>query len=212
MPDWSAEIRRRLAPLALSPAREREIVGELSQHLQDRYDEAVRGGRPEDEARRAALSEARAGMDALARQLAGRYPESNKDHTIPITPYYEQIVHDVRPALVALMGAVAFVLLIACANLATLTLARAEGRRREVAIRATLGADRWRLLRQFLTESVLLAFGGGALGALLFRVSPHDPATDAAMAALVTAAAPAAGYLPGRRATRIDPIVALREE
>jgi putative ABC transport system permease protein len=113
------------------------------------------------------IDRARADMDAIARRLERQYPLSNTDHTVFLEPYYEQIVQNIRPALVTLMGAVAFVLLIGCANLANMMLARGEARQREIAIREALGASRWRVFQQLLTESVLMALGGGALGSLL---------------------------------------------
>src|SRR5204863_3168585 len=106
-------------------------------------------------------------MDAIARRLEQQYPMSNNDHTATVQPYYEQIVQNIRPALLALSGAVAFVLLIGCANLANLLLARADGRQREIAIREALGASRRRIFQQMLTESLLMAVAGGALGVLL---------------------------------------------
>ena len=113
------------------------------------------------------VARAVADMDAIALRLEKQYPMSNTDHTVSVVPYYEQIVQNIRPALLALVGAVSFVLLIGCANLANMLLARADGRQREIAIREALGASRWRIAQQMLTESVLMALGGGALGAVL---------------------------------------------
>ena len=113
------------------------------------------------------VARAAADMDAIARRLERQYPLSNTDHTVSVEPYYQQIVQNVRPALLALIGAVSCVLLIGCANLANMLLARADSRQREVAIREALGASRWRIAQQMLTESVLMALGGGTLGALL---------------------------------------------
>ena len=105
------------------------------------------------------VEQATANMDAIARRLGQQYPMSNVDHTVTVTPYYEQIVRNIRPALLTLIAAVAFVLLIGCANLANLMLARADGRQREVAIRAALGADRRRIFQQLIVESLLMAVG-----------------------------------------------------
>jgi predicted permease len=115
------------------------------------------------------VEQARADMDAVAAQLAAAYPVENKDSKINLMTLKDSMVAEIRPFLLMLMAAVGFVLLIACVNVANLSLARAMGRSREFAIRTALGAGTKRVLRQLLTESVLLAAGGGALG-LLFAV------------------------------------------
>jgi putative ABC transport system permease protein len=111
------------------------------------------------------LEQARANLDAIGAQIAHQYPDSNKGWGVSIDRYAEAIVGpDLRRSVLILMGAVGMVLLIGCVNLANLMMARASTREREVAVRASLGAGRWRLVRQFLTESVLLAVCGGVLG------------------------------------------------
>lgn len=109
------------------------------------------------------LESARAEMDTIARRLAAAHPE-NDGEAIVVVPYLEEVTGSARPALLVLWGAVALVLLIACANIAGLLLARSAARQKEVALRAALGASRARVLRQFLCESTLLSVTGGALG------------------------------------------------
>jgi predicted permease len=111
------------------------------------------------------LAAAQADMAQITRNLAAAYPNADKGTGASVMPLRDDLVHEVRPYLWLLLGAVGFVLLIACVNVGNLQLARSTGRAHEFAIRCALGADRWRVARQLLTESVALGLAGGAIGA-----------------------------------------------
>jgi len=113
------------------------------------------------------IEQARADMQGVTRNLAAAFPDANKGIGASLIPLKDDIVRSVRSILLMLLGAVGFVLLIACGNVANLLLVRSTGRAREFAIRSALGAGQGRLVRQLLTESVLLALAGGAFGLLL---------------------------------------------
>jgi predicted permease len=119
------------------------------------------------------VAAANAQVSLLAVQLARSFPDTNGRKTFVVTPLQDSLVRRVRTTLLIIMGAVAFVLLIACANVANLMLARASGRSREMAVRVALGAARRHIVRQLFAESVMLALAAGAAGLLLARVGTH---------------------------------------
>ena len=110
------------------------------------------------------MKQAQADMNTISGRLQQLYPEDDKGWGAIVVPLHDDLVSDVRPALLVLLGAVAFILLIACANVANLALAKTFSRQKEIAIRTALGATSVRVLRQILTETVLLAVRAGALG------------------------------------------------
>lgn len=177
------------------------------------------------------LEQARTQMDAIGARIAQVYPDSNNGWGVGIDRYADVIVaSDLRQSLYVLLAAVGMLLLIGCANLANLTLARGTAREREVAVRSALGAGRFRLIRQFLTENLLLSLVGGVLGlgvgyatmtALKAAIPPNSLAREVNVqmdgSVLLFALALSAltgilfGFAPALGATRIDLVASLKE-
>jgi putative ABC transport system permease protein len=149
----------------------------------------------------ASITGAQAEIDNVSARLEQQYPETNKGWGATVFPIVADTVRTYDTALWVMMAAVGFVLLIACANVANLMLARASGRQKEIAVRTALGASRWRIVRQLLTESVIVALVGGALGVLIGFWG-----VDALRAANP---ADAAKYAPGWYQLGINPTVLL---
>jgi putative ABC transport system permease protein len=138
------------------------------------------------------IEQATVDLRVIGGRIAEEHSESHTGTSIRIIPLHEEIIGDVKPILLLLLGTVIFVLLIACANVASLMLVRATGRQREIAIRLALGATRWRIARQLLTESVLLALAGGLCGLLLAQLG-----VDALIAVIPANRLSAMPYLQG---------------
>jgi putative ABC transport system permease protein len=176
------------------------------------------------------IAQAQADMTLISARLTAEFPADETDYSAKVVPMKEDLVGGLRPALLALFGAATFVLLIACANVANLLLARSAARQREIALRCALGASRRRLLQQMLTESVLLSLLGGVAGIALAlaltrwiavlgeKVFPALNDTSINIPVLVftfVAAVGSAivfGAAPARQAARVDANLALKQD
>jgi putative ABC transport system permease protein len=175
------------------------------------------------------IEQAQSDLAGISADLATRYPDVNRGWTVRLSPLASEMVRDVRPALLVLLAAVGGVLLIACANVAGLLLAKAASRKHEMAVRAALGASRWRLIRQLLTESLLLAAAGGIAGvvlanwgtALLIALAPgeiprlNQAALDGRVLIFTAAIALATGLIfglvPALAVSKVDLTTAIKE-
>jgi putative ABC transport system permease protein len=213
---FDASRQEYLVPMSFSPAwagnRNSHVLGVVARLKPD-----------------ATLARAQADMNLIARRLEEAYPDSNTGAGALVNPLADEVVGDVRPALLVLLGTVGLVLLIACANVASLLLTQLAARRKEVAIRAALGAGRAQLVGQFLVEGALLSVAGGALGVLLaawgvdllLKVMPSEiPRLDSvgvdARVLLFTLALAAFtslvfGFVPALQASRADLRETLKE-
>jgi putative ABC transport system permease protein len=201
-------------PLALSPERA-EARGDWYLSVLGRLRPGV------------SLKEAETEIETLAQALEQAHPEANADTSARLVPLQEEVVRDTRSTLLALFGATGFVLLIACANVGNLLLARNAGRERELAVRTALGASRWQLLRHFLAEALALSLLSGAAGllvaglsadalqALLFLDVPHPPRLDAVQILFVLLCSGAIAFafmvLPALHAGRVESLEGLRD-
>ena len=162
--EFSFPVQAQPAEVWLSPARDAEKKGEGSIMVARGYRGWRAVGRLKDGV---TIEQAQAEADLIASNIASQFPQANNDLGIKVMPLLEWLVGNLRLTLLLLFGTVGVVLLIACSNVANLLLERAVSRQREINVRLALGASRWRIARQLVTESLMLALAGGALGSLL---------------------------------------------